>query len=84
LARIGERSAPMDTAVGEENESVTDQTTWPPELEGQSATRSLTDPASLSPEPEGQSTTQQTTSDPVMLMTSRPLILQHIQMKTLF
>ena len=53
----------MDFAVGEENENFTDQTSWPPELEGQSTTRSLADPVSLSPEPEGQSTTQRTTSD---------------------
>jgi len=63
LAPIGERSAPMDFAVGEDNESFTGHASWPPESEGQSTTRSLVDPASLSPEPEGQSTTQRTTSD---------------------
>ena len=53
----------MDFAVGEDNESFPDHTSWPPESEGQFTTRSLADPASLSPEPEGQSTTQPTTSD---------------------
>jgi len=57
LTPLGERSAPMDFAVGDENESFADLTSWPPELEGQSTTRSLADPASLSPEPEHQSTT---------------------------
>ena len=63
LAPKGERSAPMDFAVGEDNESFPDHTSWPPESQGQFTTRSLADPASLSPEPEGQSTTQPTTSD---------------------
>ena len=63
FAPIGELSAPMDFAVGEDNESFTDHTSWPPESEGQYTTRSLVDPASFSPEPEGQSTTQWMTSD---------------------
>jgi len=81
----------MDFAVGEDNESFTDHTSWPPESEEQFTTRSLVDPASLSPEPEGQCTTQRTTSDTsvdspylVMLKTSRPLMLQHIQTNALF
>ena len=63
LAPKGERSAHTDFAVGEDNKSFTDHTSWPPESEGQFTTRSLVDPTSLSPEPEGQTTTQRTTSD---------------------